>query len=369
MSNIPNFIPYNAKNTKKYVNECLSTGWIGGGKYLELVEKRVKKLFGVEYVILVNNGTNACRLALIGCGVTSGKILTPVFTYIASNNAIVSVGAEPEFLDVEEKTWNIDPEEVKLKLIARVDIKAIMAVNLLGKPVSYNKFLSLAQSCNIKVIEDNCQSIFAKYNGKYTGTIGDAAAFSFFSNKIISCGEGGMVFFKKEEDYKRALLYKNQGRDYTKGRYYHDSYGENFNLTNLQAAIILAQLEDYEYIIAKRDKIDDWYREYLQDLEEFSYIKFRDPIKVAEDVVWYVTVVAYKRDELVKFAEKNGVSLNPVWKPNDIMPHLQKYSAGQYRVANYVSDYGVMLPTYVDLSKEDVKRVCEVIKAFYETNR
>jgi perosamine synthetase len=366
MNNIPNFKPYLAPNAKKYVNECLTTGWIGTGKYLGEVEKKVKKLFGVEYVILVNNGTNACKLALLGCGIGTGdKVLSPVFTYIASNNSIISVGAEPVFLDIEDRTWNINTEEIKVHLTERDDIKAIMAVNLLGRPVDYTTFLSLANSCRVKVIEDNCQSIFAKYNGKYAGTIGDAAAFSFFSNKIIACGEGGMVFFKREEDYKRALLYKNQGRDYTKGRYYHDSYGENLNLTNLQAAIILAQLEDYDYILKKRDKIDDWYREYLYNIE---HIKFRDAIKVAENVTWYVAVLAYNRDDLVKYMEKNGVSLNPVWKLNNLMPHLQQYSMLQYRNANYVADYGVMLPTYVDMTKEEVKHVCELIRLFYATN-
>lgn len=362
MKNIPNFIPYNAPHTKKYVNDCISTGWIGSGKYLEKVIVKVKQLFGAEYVILVNNGTNACKLALLGCGIgAEDKVLSPVFTYIASNNSILAVGAEPVFVDADEKTWNIDIGVIKGVLTASDKIKAIMAVNLLGKSVDYARFLSLAQSCNVKVIEDNCQSIFAKYKDVYTGTIGDAAAFSFFSNKIISCGEGGMVFFKKEEDYKRALLYKNQGRDYTRGKYYHTSYGENMNLTNLQAAVILAQLEDYEYILSKRNKVDDWYREYLRDI---PYIQFREDVKNNGDVVWYVTILVHRRDELVKFMEKKGITLNPVWKPNNDMPHLKEYSLPPYNVATHIADYGVMLPTYVTMPKEDVRIVCNEIKNF-----
>jgi len=358
---IPNFIPYNAPNTKKYIDDCISTGWIGTGKYLSLVEEKIKKLLGVEYVILVNNGTNACKLALLGSGIgLNDYVISPVFTYIATNNSILSINANPLFVDVDRDTWNINTKKVREILTDKDDIKAIMAVNLLGKSADYNEFLTLAASCKIKIIEDNCQSIFAKYKGKYTGTIGNAAAFSFFSNKIISCGEGGMVIFKNKEDYEKALLYKNQGRDYSKGRYYHNSYGENMNLTNIQAAIILAQLEDYEYIILKRDKIYKWYREFLKNIPQIE-LKKRDE----GDVTWYVAILAVNRDELVTYMDNKGVSLNPVWKLNSEMPHLKDYSKMDYNNAKYISDKGVMLPTYVDLKKNEVEYICSLIKDFY----
>ena len=361
---IPNFMPYLAKNEVRYVNNCLTTGWIGAGWYHKLVEDKIKKLFGVKYVILVNSGTAACKLALIGCGVgKNDKVISPTFTFIATNNSILSVGAKPVFVDSNFLDWNIDPNEV-IKKIRKYKVKAVFAVNLLGCPADYCKLYSACKSNGIKIIEDNCQSIFAKYKSKYTGTIGDASVFSFFSNKIISSGEGGMVIFKNKRDYERALLYKNQGRAYIHGKYYHSQYGENMNLTNLQAAIILSQLEDYKYILFKRNKLDQWYKRDLEGRGHFFYPEFRPVLKGVESVVWFVTILIDNRDKYVAFMAKHGIEVIPVWKLNHKMPHLQKYSKGMYPKAEKLSNRGVMLPTYVDMTEKQVKNVCTLTKRF-----
>ena len=366
MFKIPNFRPYKATNEIKYVNDCIETGWIGAGHYQKLVEKKIKQIFGVKYVILVNSGSAACKLALIGCGIgKKDKVISPTFTFIATNNSILSVGAKPVFVDSNFLDWNIDPNEV-IKKIRKYKIKAIFAVNLLGCPVDYNRFVIPVGFRGIKIIEDNCQSIFSKYHGHYVGTIGDASAFSFFSNKIISSGEGGMVIFKNKRDYKRALSYKNQGRDYMQGKYYHSQYGENMNLTNLQAAIILSQLEEHKYLLFKRNKIEQWYR---RDLEGLNGIEFRPSLKDIEPVVWFTTILINNRDKYVDFMGRKGVKVVHVWKLNHTMQHFERFAKGVYPKAEKLSKRGVMLPTYVDMTEKQVKKVCELTQRFLKHER
>ena len=371
MSKIPNFRPYKARNEIKYVKDCIDTGWLGHGKYQEFAKEKIREIFGIEYVILVNSGTAACKLALIGCGIgKKDKVISPTFTFIATNHSILSVGAKPIFVDSNLLDWNIDTVDI-IKKIRKYKIKAVFAVNLLGYPVHYNNFYDVCKAEKIKIIEDNCQSIFAKYYGKYTGTIGDASSFSFFSNKIISSGEGGMVIFKNKQDYERALSYKNQGRDYKQGKYYHSQYGENMNLTNLQAAIILSQLEEYKYILFKRQKIDQWYRRDLEGQSKIIHIlpEFRTNLKEIEPVNLFTTILIDNRDKYVVFMKKHGVEVTPVWKPNHKMPHLQKYAKDKYPKATNISGRGAMLPTFVGMSEKQVKKVCVLTKRFLKNER
>jgi len=363
-NNIPNFKPYKSMGMSQYVTDCVETGWISGGKYLKSVKSIMEGIFNTKYIILVNSGTSACKLALVGCGIGKGDgVISPDFTYIATNNAILSVGAKPILVDVSKKDWNIDPKEVLKAIRKKRNAKCVMAVNLLGCSADYNSLLDFCKVEKIKVIEDNCQAIFSKYYDKYTGTIGDAAAFSFFANKIISCGEGGMVIFKSKRAYEKALLYKNQGRDYGHGKYYHSNYGENMNMTNVQAAILYSQLTEYKFILFSRSKIEDQYKLELPDVE------FRPIPKNIEAVTWFVTILLDNRDKYVAYMAKNGVETIPVWKPNHIMPHLQSYTKGTYPNTTYLSEHGVMLPTYVGLPKKDIERVCKLTRKFIKNGR
>lgn len=367
MHKINNFNPYLAKNQLKYVTDVIKTGWIADGSYIKQVEDKVKKLLGVEYVLLCNSGTSACTLALYGCEIGKGDLVfAPSLTYIATTNSILSVGAIPHFIDVN-KYFVLDTDEIKSTIIfEKIIPKAIMGVNLLGHSVDYDNFNLVCKENNIKVIEDNCQAPFAKYNGKFTGTTGDASAFSFFANKVISCGEGGMVIFKKKEDYERALLYRNQGRDYKLGRYYHSIYGENMVMTNLSAAILLAQLEDLDYILSSRKEIYGWYK---KELENTIGLRIKPISDNCEPVNWYFSILIENRERYIKVMNKKGIGVNMVWKCNHEMPYLNKYLDSNFPLSHIISKLAVMLPTYTGMTKKEVKIVCDSTKEFIRNGK
>ncbi len=365
MYKFPVYQPSLKGNERKYVNDCLDDNWLTWqGKYVREFEQSFAKYIGADYASTTCNATVALHIALLALGIGPGdEVIVPTLTYIASVNAIVYCGATPVFADSDKNTWQIDPQEVIKKITPYT--KAIMAVHIYGHPCEMDDLKEIAQNNNIALIEDSAESFGSKYKDKFTGTIGDIGVFSFFGNKTITTGEGGMVVSNNKTLIDRVNLFKGQGLARHR-EYWHEITGFNYRMTNIAAAIGLAQLERADEIIDKKRQIADWYFEMLGDLP----LTFHNPVGDVRHTYWMFTILAQtpqERNRLREFMKENDIETRPVFHPVHTMPmYAENYQ--QFKVAEDLGWRGINLPSYPDLSYEDVSEIVSVIRSFYTTN-
>ncbi|HQH30058.1 MAG TPA: DegT/DnrJ/EryC1/StrS family aminotransferase, partial [Spirochaetota bacterium] len=265
---IPVCEPYLNGNEKDYVLEALQSGWISSsGKYIKLFEEKFAEYCGAKYAVCVINGTMALHLALVSLGVGKGdEVIIPDFTMIASAFAVCYTGAKPVFVDADKKTWNINADLIEEKITEKT--KAIMPVSIFGNPCDYDKINRIAQKYNLLIIEDAAESVGAEFKGIKTGALADITAFSFFANKNLTTGEGGMITTNSEEFYNKARYYKNLCFPLDGNRnYIHNDVGYNYRMSNIHAAIGLAQVEKADYYKELRIKNGNLYKKYLSEIE------------------------------------------------------------------------------------------------------
>ena len=359
----PVYIPYLKWNEKKYVNECLDSTWISSkGKFVELFESEFSKKIGVKYSAGVCNGTVALHVALIALGIGPGdEVLVPTFTYIASVNSITYTGAKPVFVDSLPGTWQMDPEDAKMKITPRT--KAVMPVHLYGHPCDMDSIMQIANENKIYVVEDCAESFGSRYKDCYTGTFGDVSCFSFFGNKTITTGEGGMVSTNSKKLYEKIVHYKGQGL--AKNReYWHDVIGYNYRMTNICAAIGLAQLEQSDKIIMKKRRLANWYHKHLSGLP----VEFQKEDKNIFNTYWIFNILVKERklrDRLRTHLKKAGVETRPGFFPVHTMP-VYSGNPGEYPVAEDLAYRAVSLPSYPGLKEKDIINICSSIRKFYK---
>lgn len=349
-------------NEKKYVDECLDTSWISSkGHFVTDFENAFSKYIGTKYATGVCNGTVAIQVAIKALGITKDdEVICPTFTYIASANPITEVGAKVIFVDSLPDTWQMDPEDIEKKITNKT--KAIMVVHLYGHPCDMDKIMKIAKEHNLYVIEDCAEAIGSEYKDKKVGSFGDVACFSFFGNKTITCGEGGMVL--TNSDYLHARIFKIKGQGLAKYReYWHDTLGFNYRMTNIQAAIGLAQFEQIDNFINKKRQIADWYKKYLKDLPVIVH----DEVGHVKHTYWMNSILTETpdmRQELRDYMKEQGIETRPTFYPIHTMPiYSGKYE--KHPVAEDIALRGINLPSYPALEEEDVKNICEVIRGFY----
>ncbi len=359
---IPVYQPSLTGNEKKYVNECLDTNWISSkGRFVPLFEQNFARYTGVKYATTVSNGTVALHLALLALGIEPGdEVIVPTLTYIASVNAIAYTGAIPVFVDSLENTWQMDPDDVKRKVTAKT--RAIMAVHLYGHPCEMDALVSIAKEHELFLIEDCAEAFGALYKGKHVGCFGDISTYSFFGNKTITTGEGGMVVTDDETLYDRSVHYKGQGL--AKHReYWHDVVGYNYRMTNICAAIGLAQLEQADTFIAKKRQIADWYRKELQGVP----VTFHPEGSNVKHSYWMCSILVddpAKRDPLREALSGAGIETRPLFYPVHTMPmYSQKYQ--KHPVAEGLGWRGMNLPSWPDLKQDQISFICDKIRAFF----
>lgn len=362
MYKYPVYQPSLSGNEKKYVNECLDSTWISSkGKFIGEFEEKFAKFVGVSHAATVCNGTVALHLALVALGIGEGdEVIVPTLTYIASVNAIAYTGAKPVFVDSLPDTWQMDPKDVEKKITTKT--KAIMAVHLYGQPCEMDELVKIAKQNNIFLIEDCAEAIGSKYKGKHVGTFGDISTFSFFGNKTITCGEGGMVVTNDETLHDRLVHYKGQGLAKYR-EYWHDVVGYNYRMTNIQAAIGLAQLEQVETFLAKKKQIANWYKEALKGLS----VEFHGEEKNTSNSYWMCSILADKaenRDKLRKALKEAGIETRPLFYPAHTMP-MYSENFEKHKVAENLGWRGMNLPSYPALEEKDIVFICEAIKDFY----
>ncbi len=344
---------------REYVLDCLDTNWISSnGKYIGLFEEAFASFVGTKHAVATNNGTTGLHLALVALGIGPGdEVIVPTVTYIASANAVRYTGATPVFVDVDPETVNIDPAQIEAAITSRT--RAIMPVHLYGHPAKMPAVRDVAARHGLLVIEDAAEAHGAEIDGHRVGSLGDCAVFSFFGNKIITTGEGGMVTTDDDDLAQRLRLYRGQGMS-TDRRYWFEVIGYNYRMTNIQAAIGLGQIETIDRILAARDRIDAFYDDALAPLDD----RLRRPVTQpgTRPVQWMYTIFLRdggeaERDAFMAALDAAGVETRPVFYPMHQMPPYAE--SGSFPVADTWSARGVNLPTHLGLSDADLRRVAE----------
>jgi perosamine synthetase len=365
MIRIPIYQPSLVGNEKKYVNECLDSTWISSkGEFVGEFEYRFAEYTGIRHAATVCNGTTALHLALVALGIgPDDEIIVPTLTYIASVNSITYTGATPVFVDSLEATWQMDPEDVRRKITTKT--RAIMVVHLYGHPCDMDLIKSIAKEYGLFIIEDCAEAFGSLYKGKHVGCFGDIATYSFFGNKTITSGEGGMLVTNDETLFDRAVHFKGQGL--AKHReYWHDVVGYNYRMTNICAAIALAQLEQADIFIAKKRQIADWYKEGVQGLPVVVHGETSD----VRHSYWMVSILverAEQRDPLREALTSAGIETRPLFYPIHTMPmYASKFQ--RHSVAENLGWRGINLPSWPGLTKEQVSMICHEIRTYHRND-
>jgi perosamine synthetase len=360
MYKIPVYQPSLNGNEKKYVNECLDSTWISSkGKFVSEFESSFAEYVGVKNATTVSNGTVAIHLALMALGIGEGdEVIVPTLTYISSVNTIVYTSATPVFVDSLQDSWQIDPQDVIKKITPRT--KAVMAVHLYGHPCDMDALVEICKKNNLFLIEDCAEAIGTLYKGKHVGTFGDVSTFSFFGNKTITTGEGGMVITNDETLHDRAVHFKGQGLAKHR-QYWHDVIGYNYRMTNICAAIGLAQLENVATVLAEKKRVADTYRKCLEN----TSVVFHNPI--GDDIYhsyWMCSILAQdakQRDLVRTHLENEGIETRPLFYPVHTMP-MYSTQYQRHPVAENLGWRGMNLPSYPGLKTEEIEFICEKIK-------
>jgi len=354
-------------NEKKYLIECIGTGWISSeGPFVKHFEKEFSKKVKRKYGIAVSSGTAALDIAIKTIGIEEGdEIIMPTFTIISCINQIIMSKAKPIFVDSDPVTWNMDAAQIESKITDKT--KAIMIVHIYGLPVDVEPILELAKKYNIKIIEDAAEMIGQTYNGKPCGSFGDVSVFSFYPNKHITTGEGGMVVTDNEELAEKAKAYRNLCFK-TEKRFVHDELGWNYRITNLQAAVGLAQLEQLDLFVNKKREMGKLYTELLKDIEEIQLPLSKT--EYAENIYWVYGLVLKDGSKLnaAEFMNKlreKRIGTRPFFYPMHKQPVFNKkglFLNENYPVAEKLSEYGLYIPSGLKLTKEQIFEVVNKIK-------
>ena len=363
---IPVFKPIITKKNKKSVLHALNKGEISGnyGENIKKFELKFAKYIGCKYASTTSSGTTALHLAVSSFDFKKGsEILLSSCTNIATALAIVHNGHVPIPIDSDLNTWNIDLEKIEQQI--NKNTKAIIIVHFLGNPVNINKINYLRKKYNLKIIEDAAEAHGAIINNKKIGNLGDISCFSFYANKVLTSGEGGMVCTNNKKYYKKMTLLKNLG--FSKPRFVHKVLGYNFRMSGIQAALGLSQLEEIESIIRKKIKI---VQEYKKQLKNLKHIIFAEEEENSRNVYWQVGIrVKTDKNKLVKFLAKNKIDTRNFFFSIKNQPCLKNFipkSVPNTLNSNKLWKEGIYLPSSHDLKKTEITKICNLIKKFFK---
>ena len=352
-SHFPVAIPNLSGNEFKYLTDAFLSTWISStGYYIDKFEDKFSSYSDCEYGITVSNGTAALHLSLVALGIGKGdEVIIPDLTFAATINAVLHANATPVIVDIEDQSWCIDPKEIEKSITSKT--KAIIPVHLYGQVCDMDKIMSLAKQYNLKVIEDCAEAHGAMFKGNKVGSFGDIGCFSFYGNKVITTGEGGMCVTNSSKLNDKLRLFRDHGMSKSR-RYYHEVVGFNYRMTNLQAAIGLAQLERIDEIHTNRFSYEKLYRKIMSN----SNLEFQQDLKNRKRIVWLVCILLIKndngeRDKLIASLKDNGIEARPFFYLLSDMDIYKKYSHTLNSSAKKISSCGINLPTYESLMSLD----------------
>ena len=364
---IPVNEPLIGRKELQYITDCVKSGWISSkGKYIKSFEEKFSKFCGVRYGISTTSGTTALHLALSCLDIKKGdEVIMPTFTMIATAYAVLYLGAKPIFIDSEDRTWNMDVSRIEEAVNSRT--RVLLPVHIYGHPVEMDTIINLSKKHGLFIVEDAAEAHGARYKNRRCGSMGDINCFSFYANKIITTGEGGMVVTDNRKLAERARLLKDLSHSPGQ-RFLHTALAYNYRMTNMQAAIGLAQTEKVNKLIEKKRRIARLYHDNLKDIEG---LKLPLEEKWAKSVHWMYSILVekafgLKRDEFKAELLKEGIETRSFFIPMHRQPVIQKMGLigkkRRYPISDYISDHGLYLPTGLALKDKDVLFVCEAIR-------
>ncbi|NBW81911.1 DegT/DnrJ/EryC1/StrS aminotransferase family protein [bacterium] len=365
----PVYRPNLAGNESRYVNECLQSSWISSrGEFVTRFEREFAAWVGAAAATSCSNGTVSLHLALLALGIGAGdEVIVPAFTYVASVNAIRYVGAIPVFVESALDDWQMDLSAVERALTPKT--KAIMAVHLYGQACDLKKLSMLCKQKGIFLVEDCAEAIGTRVGMAHVGTFGDIGSFSFFGNKTITTGEGGMLISNNPALIARCAHLKSQAVSPERS-YWHDAIGYNYRMTNICAAIGTAQLERVEPVLARKRTIAMRYRDALKAVPK---VVFHDETPGTTHSYWMVSIRVENekmRDELRAHLQNNDIETRPGFPPSHLFPMHREFARGQsFPQAELLGATSINLPSYPDLSNDDVDFICSAIADYFGAAR
>jgi perosamine synthetase len=341
------------------VVEAVKSSWISSiGRFIPEFEQGFAEYCGTKYGIATSNGTTSLHLALVTLGIGAGdEVIVPTLTFVATANAVAYCNARPVFVDSHPDYWCMDPARIEEKITKKT--KAILPVHLYGHPCDMDAITRIARKHNLYVIEDAAEAHGAEYKGKKVGSFGDISCFSFYGNKIITTGEGGMCLTDDPKLADKMKGLRDHGMNPHK-RYWHDYIGYNYRITNMQAAVGVAQLSKMDSFLKKRAQIRGWYDSFLQDVKG---ITLQPEMNWAKSICWmYCLLLDNKfidRDNLMKALKEEGIDTRPFFYPLHVLPPYDK--GEKHRVAEELASQGINLPSSVKLDKPTVKKIADTV--------
>ena len=383
---------------KEKVLEVLNTPNLSLGPKLDEFERKFADYVGSKYAIAVNSGTSGLHLCIRALDIKDGdEVITTPFSFISSANCILFERAKPLFVDIDEKTLNIDVNKlsdiVKMPKPRNQNLKAVLPVHIFGRPCEMDEIMELAEYYKLKVIEDPCEAIGAEYLSSYSkksmektkrlkknannkirkkaktwrkvGTFGDCGVFAFYPNKQITTGEGGMIITDNEDIYKLCRSMRNQGRSEIGGWLQHERLGYNYRISDINCALGIAQLERIDEILAKRERVAKLYNKRLKEIKELVTPQFEENKKIS----WFVYVVRLNskyskedRDLILNKLKEQGIGCSNYFSPIHLQPFYREmfgYKKGDFPVTERVSERTIALPFYNNLKEEQIDYICE----------
>jgi perosamine synthetase len=344
------------------VTKAISSTWISSrGEFIDSCERQLSKLTSSADTLLTSNGTVALQLALKALGIGPGDLVAvPDLTFAATANSVIACGATPVLIDVEPRTWNISLDCLQKSLSK--GLKAVISVDLYGNPCDYQGLYEFTRSNSLYLVVDAAESIGATYNGEHIGCqYCDAITFSFFGNKTITCGEGGSVSFACSDTAKQARILRDHGMDPSR-RYWHKTVGFNFRMTNLQAAILSAQLEHLVDIVSKKRWI---YEQYYSNFSKHEHIGYQCENSVSQSSRWLTTITLDDRNikALSARLSQGDIETRPIFYPLSVMPPYSHYVLfkDSFSVSLQISKSGISLPSYCSLDQDDIKHISKLV--------
>ena len=372
------FIPVNEPllkgNEKKYLNECIDTGWISsGGSFVRKFEEEFSRRVNRKYGISVSNGTVALETAVVALDIGKGdEVIMPTFTIISCAAAVVRTGAKPVLVDCDPITFNMDTNAIESKITDKT--KAIMVVHIYGLPVDMDPVIELAKKYDLKIIEDSAELIGQTYRGKPCGSFGDISIFSFYPNKHITTGEGGMVVTDNEDFSDRCRSLRNLCFQKER-RFVHEELGWNFRFTNLQAAVGLAQFEKLDEHIIKKRKMGKLYTELLNDIPELQLPLPKT--EYAENIYWVYGIVLkdtvhFDARDIMRHLKQKKIGTRPFFYPMHEQPVFKKmglFNNEKYPVAERIARRGFYIPSGLALNNDQIYQVSDKLHELFKRKK
>ena len=369
---IPLSSPDIVKKDIKAVVEVLRTRFLSTGPKVVEFEKKIREYAGTKYAVAVNSGTSALHLIIKGMGLGEGDVvITTPFSFVASSNCILFERAVPLFVDIDERTLNLDADKVEGKLESLSDeelaqVKALLVVDVFGQPADWDRFKEIGKKYNLRLIEDSAEVLGSEFNGKRAGSLGEAGVFAFYPNKQITTGEGGVLVTDNKELARLAKNMRNQNRGEMGEWLDHERLGYNYRMNELSAALGCSQMERIEEILEKRSRVARMYNKRLEEIEKVQ-IPYITPY--VNRMSWFVYVARLNqeidRNRVIDYLRENGVECKPYFTPIHLLPFYRKmfdYKEGDFPITEDVAGRTIALPFFNNLKEEQIDYVVEKLK-------